>query len=193
MQTYYALVHQDGDSAFGISFPDVPHCFSAADDEDAVMRNAQEALALYIGDLTELPAARSLHELRLDSEVRADLEAGAFIIAVPLIVLDHKARFNLMLDTALVAGVDDIAKAIGVSRSEFISQTVRTRLETDVGAIVLKKTSDGGGNFEKNVRFVPAAAAARVPADPAASKVAKKAAASALTQKSKAKAKAKKK
>ena len=77
MQTYFAIVHQEDDSAFGISFPDVPGCFSAADDENDVLKNAQEALALFVAGLAELPLARSLHDLRLDAEVRADLADGA--------------------------------------------------------------------------------------------------------------------
>ena len=98
MQTYYAIVHLEDDSAFGISFPDVPGCFSAADDENDVVKHAQEALALYAADLEVLPMARPLHDLRLDAEVRQDLADGAFLIAVPLIAMDHKARYNLMLE-----------------------------------------------------------------------------------------------
>jgi predicted RNase H-like HicB family nuclease len=142
MQTYYALVHQDRDSAFGISFPDVPYCFSAADEENDVVKHAQEALALYAADMTELPMARSLQEIRLIPDVKADLKDGAFLIAVPLIAMDHKARYNLMLDTALVAGIDSIAKAVGVSRSEFISHTMRQRLESEMGAVVVGRAKD---------------------------------------------------
>jgi predicted RNase H-like HicB family nuclease len=137
MQTFYALVHQEGDSAFGISFPDVPNSFSAADQEDDVLKHAQEALSLYAADVTTLPRARSLHDIRLDPDVRNDLRDGAFLIAVPLITLDHKARFNVMMDTGLVAGIDSVARAAGVSRSEFISHTLRQRLEAEIGAVVV--------------------------------------------------------
>jgi len=181
MQTYFAIVHQEDDSAFGISFPDVPGCFSAADNENDVLKNAQEALALYVAGLAELPLARSLHNLRLDAEVRADLADGAFLIAVPLIAMDHKARYNLMLDTALVAGIDNVARTVGISRSEFVSDTLQRRLEAEVGTVVLKRTGGRSGSviFSK---VTSGAAAARVLADPASSKAERKAAASALTQ-----------
>ena len=52
MPTYFALVEKDTDSAFGISFPDVPGCFSAADEADDVLRNAIEALELHLEDDT---------------------------------------------------------------------------------------------------------------------------------------------
>ena len=33
MKIFYGLVHKENDSAFGITFPDAPGCFSAADEE----------------------------------------------------------------------------------------------------------------------------------------------------------------
>ena len=59
MPTYIAVVNQDPGSAFGIHFPDVPGCFSAADDLADLPRLAQEALSLHLEGET-LPAARSL-------------------------------------------------------------------------------------------------------------------------------------
>jgi hypothetical protein len=32
MKYFYAVVHKDEGSAFGVHFPDLPGCFSAADD-----------------------------------------------------------------------------------------------------------------------------------------------------------------
>jgi predicted RNase H-like HicB family nuclease len=143
MKTFYALVHQDDDSAFGISFPDVPACFAAADEENEVVKYAQEALSLYATGLDVLPSARSLQEIRRDPEVQADLSQGAFIIAVQLITMDHKARYNLMLDAGLVAGIDSVAKTIGVSRSEFISHTMQQRLEHELGTVIVRRAKGG--------------------------------------------------
>ncbi|WP_373089903.1 type II toxin-antitoxin system HicB family antitoxin [Sneathiella sp.] len=33
MKYFIALVHKDPDSAYSVEFPDVPSCFSAADDQ----------------------------------------------------------------------------------------------------------------------------------------------------------------
>jgi hypothetical protein len=38
MKTFYAIVHKDGDGAFGVQLPDAPGCFSAADDLADVSR-----------------------------------------------------------------------------------------------------------------------------------------------------------
>ncbi len=40
MKYFYALVHKDDDSAFGVTFPDLPGCFSAADRIEDVVPNA---------------------------------------------------------------------------------------------------------------------------------------------------------
>ena len=50
MRIYIALVHQEGDSAYGVQFPDVPGCFSAADELEDLIANASEALALHLED-----------------------------------------------------------------------------------------------------------------------------------------------
>ena len=42
MRTYYALVHKDVDSAYGVTFPDLPGCFAAADAETNIHEAAQE-------------------------------------------------------------------------------------------------------------------------------------------------------
>jgi predicted RNase H-like HicB family nuclease len=45
MKPYTGIVHKDADSAYGISFPDAPGCFSAADEMDELFAMAEEALA----------------------------------------------------------------------------------------------------------------------------------------------------
>jgi len=49
MPHYVAIVEDAGpDKAVGLWFPDLPGCFSAGDDVDEALRNAEEALALYM-------------------------------------------------------------------------------------------------------------------------------------------------
>jgi predicted RNase H-like HicB family nuclease len=184
VNTYFALVHKDADSAYGISFPDLPGCFSAADDEDEIFPQAQSALTLFASDEQALPVSRPVSKLRADPEVRAEIAAGAFLIAVPLIIVNRKLRYNLMLASDLVEGVDATAKAMGVSRSEFVSEAIGERLKTQVGAVLMRESKTGRhsgvshGSSEKD-----ASSAAKV----LNRKAAKSAAASALTQKVKKK------
>jgi len=143
MKTYFAIVQKETDSAYGISFPDLPGCFSAADDEQDIYAQAQSALALYARGEDALPAARSISALHQDQEVQADLAEGAFLIGVPLIVAERKARYNVMLEPSLVKGIDKAAKAAGVSRSEFVSRAVGWCLETQAGAVLVTRDRVG--------------------------------------------------
>ena len=44
MKIYYGIVHKDEDSAYGVQFPDLPGCFSAADTAEEIIPNASEAV-----------------------------------------------------------------------------------------------------------------------------------------------------
>ncbi len=81
MAHYIAIIEDAGpDFAVGVWFPDLPGCFSAGDDLDDAMRNAPEAVALYLEDMDEYPRARSLRELKADPEVAADLKNYMFAV-----------------------------------------------------------------------------------------------------------------
>lgn len=78
MPHYVAIVEDPGpDQAIGIWFPDLPGCFSAGDDVDEALRNAEEALALYAEaeakEGRKLPAPRALSALKSDPSAAADL------------------------------------------------------------------------------------------------------------------------
>jgi predicted RNase H-like HicB family nuclease len=89
MAHYVAIVEDAGpDKAVGIWFPDLPGCFSAGDDIDEALRNAQEALALYAASIAKegraLPAPRTVSALRNDPEVADDLrDHTVALVALP--------------------------------------------------------------------------------------------------------------
>jgi predicted RNase H-like HicB family nuclease len=139
MKIFYGIVHKENDSAFGITFPDAPGCFSAADEESDLLTNAQEALSLFV-EGAAVPETRAIADLLRDKTVTEEIAAGAFLLAVPLIESRRKARFNLMLDEDLVASVDRVAKVSGVSRSEFVAQAVQSQLSSEVHAVFASKS-----------------------------------------------------
>tara|TARA_R110002020_G_C16289947_1_gene772344 strand:- start:212 stop:604 length:393 start_codon:yes stop_codon:yes gene_type:complete len=128
MRHYIGVVHQEGDSAFGVHFPDVPGCFSAADQLNDLLENASEALALHLeGD--ELPEARSLEAVRADAHVARDLREGAFLLAVPVIRLSGRtAKANITMDAGLLAAVDAMARQRGLTRSAFLADLARREI-----------------------------------------------------------------
>jgi len=97
MPHYVAIVEDAGpEKAVGIWFPDLPGCFSAGDDIDQALRNAQEALALYADSQAvegrALPPPRTVSALKNDPEVAADLREHAIaLIALPA-AAEHAAE-----------------------------------------------------------------------------------------------------
>ena len=129
MRYYIALVHKDDASAYGVQFPDVPGCYSAADDMDALIPNAVEALSLSAED-RDLPIPRSVDAVRTDPAVVGELAAGAFLVAVPLIENDAKVvRANITMESGMLKAIDATAKARNLTRSAFLAQAARREIE----------------------------------------------------------------
>ncbi len=123
---YLALVHKDEGSAYGVTFPDVPGCFSAADEYADIIPNAIEALELHL-DGEEAPTPRNIEVLR--REVADDLAEGAFLISVPFIQSGSKlVRANISLDKATLAAIDEAARQRGLTRSAFIAEATRKEI-----------------------------------------------------------------
>lgn len=119
MKTYLALVHKDPDSAYGVTFPDLPGCFAAADTEDDILRNAVEALELWFEDAA--PVTPRGPEA-IAAEVAADLAQGAFLIAVPLVQpSSRQKRVNISLDAGTLQAIDAAAEGLGLTRSGFLT------------------------------------------------------------------------
>lgn len=130
---YLALVHKDRDSAYGVSFPDLPGCISAGRTLEDALHNATEALALHAEGLIEdgeaLPHPRTTDEIEADDTL-AEWREGATFAYVPLI-LDKGSprRVNVSLDYGLLQAIDAAARARGMTRSAFLSSAARKEIE----------------------------------------------------------------
>lgn len=123
MTHYIAIVHKDEDSAWGVTFPDLPGCFSAADKEADILPNAMEALEFFTEDLDALPAPSSIEAIRTLPDVAEDLKSGAYLISVPLLKnIGKSARVNITLDKGLLQAIDDAAEQRKMTRSGFLAQ-----------------------------------------------------------------------
>jgi predicted RNase H-like HicB family nuclease len=128
MTYYHAIVHKDQDSAFGVHFPDLPGCFSAADTLDEVMPMAVEAASLYLEGEVTLPEPRSIEAIR--AEVAKDLTDGAFLILVPYIRNSGApTRVNISLDRGMLNAIDAAASVRKLTRSAFLAQAARNEIE----------------------------------------------------------------
>ena len=119
MRTYLALVHKEEDSAWGLSFPDLPGCFAAAESEGDILRAGAEALELWFED-AEPVTPRGPEAI--SQEVAGDLAAGAFLIAVPLVRPQSRLkRVNISLDAGTLEAIDAAAEALGLTRSGYLA------------------------------------------------------------------------
>jgi len=126
---FIALVHKDSDSAFGISFPDLPSIFSAADAEDDLTANAIEALRLWAED-EALPDPSSYDALMAREEIRAELAKGAFLARIPFIEDDTRViRANVTFEKGMLDAIDAAAKERGLTRSAFLASAARKEIE----------------------------------------------------------------
>jgi predicted RNase H-like HicB family nuclease len=128
MTHFIALVHKDKSSAFGVQFPDVPGCFSAADDMDDLVANAMEALSLWAED-QPLPKARSIDALKRDKEIARELAEGAFLLSVPFVENDARVvSANISLERGTLKAIDAEAKRRKLTRSSFLAQAAKNEI-----------------------------------------------------------------
>lgn len=128
MRYFTALIHQDGDSAFGLTFPDLPGAFAAADAWDDIPAAATEALDLWFEDMPDV-APTGLSEIRQRPEVAAELAHGASLISVPYIPADAAVeRVNITIERGLLRAIDEVSKKRKMTRSSFIASAARREL-----------------------------------------------------------------
>lgn len=128
MRQFYAVVHQEEDSAFGVHFPDLPGCFSAADTLDDVVPNAIEALSLWFEDVESDVKPSPVAIIRRSAA--EDLAAGAFLVMVPWIGRGGKPqRINISIDGSMLAAIDSAAAVRRLTRSAFLAEAARNEIE----------------------------------------------------------------
>lgn len=128
MRYYTAIVHQDGDSAFGLTFPDLPGCFAAADTWDDIPAAAAEALDLWFEDQADV-TPMALDVVRKVPAVTEAMAGGAVLLPVPYIPADTAVdRVNITMERGLLRAIDETAKARGMTRSSFLASAARREL-----------------------------------------------------------------
>lgn len=129
---YYAIIHKDGDSCYGVTFPDCPGCTAAGDTVEAASRDAGEALRLWIEAEESAgrgaPAPRDLDTLMADTAVAREAEGKVMIGITLLADAARSVRINISLDAGLLEAIDEAAKARGLTRSSFLAGAARDKI-----------------------------------------------------------------
>jgi len=129
---YIAIIHKDPDSAFGVSFPDIPDCFAAADTYGEIMQNSIAALDDYFADGHEYPEPKGLEQIQTD--FAEDLAHGAILMMIPVITADTKTeRINVTIERGLLKAIDEAQNMSGIpTRSAWLAMAAKRFIQDDI-------------------------------------------------------------
>lgn len=126
-----ALIGRDGD-AYGMSFPDLPGCVSAAGSLDDLLHEGKEALDLHVeGMLSDgevLPEFRSLEALKADPALTEDFAEAELVTLLPVDIPGRSVKVTITMEEHLLARLNKVAERQGYTRSGFIADAVRRKL-----------------------------------------------------------------
>jgi predicted RNase H-like HicB family nuclease len=120
---YHVVLHKDPESAFGVTVPDLPGCFSAGDTAEEALANAAEAIECHIEafltDGVPLPKPSPL-EHHLTNPDFAD--AIWALVSVDLSKLSGSVkRINITLPERILSRIDAYATTHGQTRSGLLA------------------------------------------------------------------------
>lgn len=121
---YPVYVHKDKGSAYGLTFPDFPGCFSAADTLADIPRMAQEAVEVHFaGEDFGIPEPSAPERWEGDERF-----TGGYwlLLDIDLAKISTKpVRLNVSLPQNLVVLIDAFASEHHMSRSGFLAQAAK--------------------------------------------------------------------
>lgn len=125
------VVHKDGTSAYGVTVPDLPGCFSAGDDLDDAIESAHEAISCHLEGLLmdgeSLPEQAPLETHRANKAYEGGIWA---VVAVDISKLSSKARrVNITMPARVLAIVDEAAAREGDTRSGLLARAALSYVE----------------------------------------------------------------
>ena len=125
---YSVYVHTgDKDNAHGVTIPDFPGCFTAADDWADIPTMVQEAVEVYFeGESKDLPQPTPLEKL----VGQEDFQDGVWMmLEVDTSRIKTKSvRVNVTFPEPLLTQIDAYVQTHHMSRSGFLAQVAEERL-----------------------------------------------------------------
>jgi predicted RNase H-like HicB family nuclease len=130
MAHYVGVLDGSGD-VWGVRVPDLPGCHGGGKTIETAIADATSAAREWAEHMTGkgkvVPVVRPLRQIISDGEL--DVAAGDTAIMIPLVLDSGRAvRANLSLDAALLASIDEAAKARGLTRSAFVASAAREKI-----------------------------------------------------------------
>lgn len=123
---YPVVIHQEGESAYGVIVPDIPGCFSAGDTLEEALSNVREAIDLqlesFVEDDEDIPSASDMKSLSNDPEYSGGIWA---LVDIDITQYLGKAdRLNITLPHNLVYRIDKKVSdnKLFKNRSQFLAE-----------------------------------------------------------------------
>jgi len=139
---YPVVIHQEGNSAYGVTVPDIPGCFSAGDTIDEAMENAREAIFAHLelvieggGDIAD---AHPIEAHKRNKDYAGGI--WAYVDANIDDLLGPAERINVTIPKRALQKIDMAAKQSGDSRSALLT---RAALELISGSHAVMPVGSG--------------------------------------------------
>ena len=121
---YPVVIHKDENSDYGVTFPDLPGCFSAGETIEEALANAQEAAECHIEgiliDSEPIPVSTNIEKHKDNPDFKDGIWA---LVEVDLSKLSLKSkRVNITMPERLLNSLDYFAKKHGETRSGILAQ-----------------------------------------------------------------------
>ena len=129
---YPVVIHKDKNSDYGVTFPDIPGCFSVGTSIEEALTMSQEAAECHIEgmllDSEPIPVPTSIESHRENPDYKDGLWA---LVDIDISKLSLKAkRVNITIPERLLNTVDNYARNHGETRSGLLSQAVTEYMST---------------------------------------------------------------
>lgn len=128
---YPVAIHHEEDTAYGVTVPDIPGCFSAGDTMDEALENTVEAITGHLSILAEdgvpAPSASSIDAF-VDHE---DYEGAIWgFVEVDVTAFSGKTeKINVTLPSILISRIqDEVANGRAKNRSAFLTDAAISKL-----------------------------------------------------------------
>jgi predicted RNase H-like HicB family nuclease len=136
LRFYPAIAYQSPgdrpDDGWDVVFPDFPGCISQGDTAPIAMENALEALALHIEGMVaegqELPVPSRQYVPPPDWVAEIEMATPVHAL-LPMEVPGKSMRIDITMDKALLDRLDAAASREGTTRSGYLAQAVREKLQ----------------------------------------------------------------
>ena len=128
---YPIVIHKDPESAYGVTVPDLPGCFSAGDTISEAVESAQEAIACHFEGLLmdgeQFPEQKSFEAHLANKDYQGGIWA---VVNVDISKLTSKAkRINITVPARVLAIIDEAAAREGETRSGLLSRAALSYVE----------------------------------------------------------------